>query len=272
MKRYMREQTPVEMLDAFEKRADEVNTPVPIQDSTKIQSSYECQYVVIPWKEEDDLNLSPFLSYHEAVQAGNEYYPEGYDIEEYNPDDYEWFDDESEDITSSIDPSDKVDPRDVANYANEADPVDDWYEDENSAWERLDCKRVLDQDGFWTEYCLYHNTVTGQYVTVFGDSDLYRPEDGYFDMEFDSESEAWEFFEDYPEDPFGGDDDIYGASLIDVRNTPEGRQLIDELEEAQEEIRSRGLSYDDDSEFWVRRYHDAVKKLKNDFGYHWNES
>ena len=51
-----------------------------IEDSQKIEGSYETQYRVVPWREEDDLNLSPFLSYREAQEAGKVYYPDGFDI------------------------------------------------------------------------------------------------------------------------------------------------------------------------------------------------
>lgn len=58
--------------------------------NNRIQGSYECQYIVIPWREEDDLDLNPFLSYREAQEAGEEFYPDGYDIEEYCPEDGEY--------------------------------------------------------------------------------------------------------------------------------------------------------------------------------------
>ena len=46
---------------------------------------------------------------------------------------------------------------------------------------------------FWTEYTLY--TLDFEYfVCVFGDSDIYRPEDGYFDFECDTLEEAVEWF------------------------------------------------------------------------------
>ncbi len=69
--------------------------------------------------------------------------------------------------------------------------------DEPSTYELIDKKSVMDSDGFYTDYCLYYDILNDRYVTVFGDSDLYRPEDGYFDAEFDSEEEALEWFENY---------------------------------------------------------------------------
>ena len=50
---------------------------------------YEVMYQVVPWKEKDDLNLSPCLTYAEAKEEGNHFYPEGYDIEEIEVEEYE---------------------------------------------------------------------------------------------------------------------------------------------------------------------------------------
>lgn len=69
--------------------------------------------------------------------------------------------------------------------------------EDSSNWELLDRKDVMDSDGFWTEYSLYTNPDTGEFVTVFGDHDIYRPEYGDIDAEFDSQEEAQEFFDDY---------------------------------------------------------------------------
>jgi hypothetical protein len=89
----------------------------------------------------------------------------------------------------------------------------------------VDSKSVPDSDGFMTDYTWYarirctadewykwlksrsaYNTHTlgdipdeyiDGYVFVFGDSDLYTPEDGEYDYECDSYEEATEWFEDY---------------------------------------------------------------------------
>ena len=74
---------------------------------------------------------------------------------------------------------------------------DDFIDSDESEWTELERKTVNDSDGFTTDYTLYRNNITGQYVTVFGDRDLYRPEDGVYDAEFDDENEAYEWFESY---------------------------------------------------------------------------
>ncbi len=75
---------------------------------------------------------------------------------------------------------------------------DSWYakNSDNGRWHLIDRKAVMDSDGFYTEYSLYGHD-DGRYATVFGDHDIYRPEDEDFDAEFDSEWEAREWFDDY---------------------------------------------------------------------------
>ena len=73
-------------------------------------------------------------------------------------------------------------------------------EEMENEWEQLKNKQVYDSDGFTTDYTLYHNIVTDQYVCIFGDRDLYRPENSDFDWEGDSEEEAFEWFDSYEED------------------------------------------------------------------------
>ena len=58
-------------------------------------------------------------------------------------------------------------------------------------------KSVADSDGFYTDYTMYEDTENGSYVFVFGDTDLYRPEDEDFDWECDTLEEAWDWFDVY---------------------------------------------------------------------------
>ena len=61
-------------------------------------------------------------------------------------------------------------------------------------------KEVYDSDGWRTEYTMYQdNYDNDHFVFVFGDSDLYDPNDGYeeFDYECDSRREADEWFDNY---------------------------------------------------------------------------
>lgn len=76
-----------------------------------------------------------------------------------------------------------------------------------SSWEMLETKSVPDSDGFYTDYTLYFNPVTGEYATMFGDRDIYRPGEGYFDETFETEEEAYEWFDDY--NGFEDDEDYF---------------------------------------------------------------
>ena len=68
-------------------------------------------------------------------------------------------------------------------------------------WTMIDKKDVQDSDGFWTEYCLY--TDGERFVCVFGDSELYGPEDeSSWDFETEYAEEAKEWFYCYGEEDF----------------------------------------------------------------------
>lgn len=65
-----------------------------------------------------------------------------------------------------------------------------------SEYVEVDSKSVQDSDGFTTDYTMYKDE-NGKYVFVFGDKDLYKPEDGDFDWEAETEEEAREWFDSY---------------------------------------------------------------------------
>lgn len=69
-----------------------------------------------------------------------------------------------------------------------------------SVWEEIRSKQVYDFDGFLTDYTLWYNNETGEWCTVFGDKDIYHPWDADHDMNFDSEDEAQDWFDDYDAD------------------------------------------------------------------------
>lgn len=79
----------------------------------------------------------------------------------------------------------------------------------DETWEFLESKSVLDFDGFWTEYTLWVNHETGMYVCIFGDPDIYTPENTSPDFETESEFVANEWFDDYDTGELEGEDDIY---------------------------------------------------------------
>lgn len=102
------------------------------------------------------------------------------------------------------------------NIVELADDIDDSYlieDDENyyddditsnpNIFKEIASKSVPDFDGFMTDYTMYLNTDTGEYVFVFGDKEAYGPENSSFDWECETEERAWEWFNNYR----GFDDD-----------------------------------------------------------------
>lgn len=62
---------------------------------------------------------------------------------------------------------------------------------------------------------------------------------------------------------------IKSYTFADILNDPQGHELINNIEEAEEEIRGRGIDPDDTSEFWVRARNHDIEALKQEFGYNW---
>lgn len=115
---------------------------------------------------------------------------------------------------------------------------------DDGEWEEVDSKVVEDSDGFMTDYVWY--TDGFKHVFIFGDSGIYRPEDGDFDWEIDivegKEAEAYkeaqEWFDSYTgfaeenltEANYGGAFDIRPDQYFtrdDVNDAAE--RVIDEL-------------------------------------------
>ena len=84
-------------------------------------------------------------------------------------------------------------------------------------------KSVPDSNGFYTDYTMYFNSNTGEYVFVFGDKDIYSPADGNFDWQCETESEAWEWFNSY--NGFADDDDsddiLESTEVVNSSYSPE---------------------------------------------------
>ena len=83
-----------------------------------------------------------------------------------------------------------------------------YNDDVDTEWAVLDTKRVLDSDGFYTDYTLYTNEDEDIYICMLGDKDLYGPDIDYADYETDDENAAWEWFNNY--EGFA-DDDVYSS-------------------------------------------------------------
>lgn len=91
----------------------------------------------------------------------------------------------------------------------------------------LDSKSVLDSDGFYTDYTLYQcedseGNIT--YVCIFGDNELYTPDNSDPDFETEDEDEAYEWFESYGE---SDEDDIYECQ--DIQSSEESKYTATDI-------------------------------------------
>ena len=77
----------------------------------------------------------------------------------------------------------------------------DYKDNDASQWQLVKQKSVMDSDGFMTDYCWYTNG--DKHIFMFGDCDLYEPDEDYADWVAETQQEASEWFDSY----VGFDDD-----------------------------------------------------------------
>ena len=109
----------------------------------------------------------------------------------------------------------------------------EWVDD-SFDWEYVDSKEVKDSDGFMTEYTWYTNDAEDTHIFIFGDSDIYGPDDSYADAEFDSYDLAKEWFDNY----YGFDHDEKDPDWVEFA---EDRPADDLEEEIKPNIESEEL-------------------------------
>lgn len=96
-------------------------------------------------------------------------------------------------------------------------PKTESFDDDFEQYTYIKSKDVNDADGYLTEYTMYYDEVEDRYVFVFGDSDIYNPNDGYeeFDYECDTERAADEWFDNYE-----GFEDLDEGLINEVQERP----------------------------------------------------
>ena len=101
---------------------------------------------------------------------------------------------------------------------------------------RIDSKHVKDSDGFLTDYTWGYDAATDQHIFIFGDSEVYTPEDSSPDWETDSEDTAQEWWDNYV-GPYEDDDLDEGLfnKLDAIESKVLGRNGVDALDEMSEE-------------------------------------
>lgn len=127
-------------------------------------------------------------------------------------------------VTADANPDHAVEiTYDVVEASEDIDDYDE-YED-LTEWEEIASRTVTDIDGFTTDYTLWHNTYTDEWICIFGDNDIYNPATSDADAEFDSEDEAREWFDSYEGLDY---DDILDTTAITASSLPagKGRRLL----------------------------------------------
>ena len=110
----------------------------------------------------------------------------------------------------------------------------------DSKWICLDIKHVRDSDGMLTDYALYTTKDQDKYICMFGDVDVYPPDEMYADAEFDTEEEALEWFEDYTGP--GDEDEDYDIYHDDIDSAEELDSDEDDLDHPDQEFDSADTS------------------------------
>ena len=92
----------------------------------------------------------------------------------------------------------------------------------------LKSKSVMDSDGFYTDYTLYEVTEDGdtKYVCIFGDNDMYNPDNTFADFESDDYDEAIDWYLNY--NGFADDEDVEAATDAEDEDENDLTQLPQE--------------------------------------------
>ena len=156
------------------------------------------------------------------------------------------------------------DLEDNSDELNESADMEDRYE-------KIKSKTVYDVDGFTTDYTLYFDHNENNYFTIFGDNELYGPEDSEHDWDFGSnEDEALEWFEDYEGfvDEDENEDDWDDAAWHDTADQEQTDQP-DYIPELTDDDLEAGQWYESLNEARKPKYYDTtfgynvIKDFKN---------
>ena len=207
---------------------DEVYQDDIILDEDIKETEYNVVIDNIEWSAENedlpsaiqhDFFLSPYDNLEDEIykfllEYSNGVAPLGYSID-YNQEDYYIKDD---DYIVDEDNAYHTESLDDEYWSSEENPLDDRYD-------YIDSKMVYDSDGMMTEYTMYYDTLDNKYVFVFGDSDLYKPEDEDFDWECETRDEAEQWFRNYK----GFEDDLDECNLKEAQGQNLYLKLRDEI-------------------------------------------
>lgn len=127
-------------------------------------------------------------------------------------------------------------------------------------FEYIKSKVVNDTDGFLDDYTMYKRLSDGKYIMIFGDKEMYAPEDTEPDAEFDTQREADEWFSSYGEDESIDPEDL---GLIDNISFDD---VTKESKELKESSRSEMIDWIEDN--WnTRENSDYLYQVLGDLGF-----
>ena len=114
----------------------------------------------------------------------------------------------------------------------------DYKDNDVTQWKLVKQKQVQDSDGFLTEYSWYTNG--DKHIFMFGDSDIYEPDEDYADWVTETEDEASAWFDNY--EGFGEDLDSFDI-VEDVDDTTTGNSNF--MNDGFERVYGDGLDLED---------------------------
>lgn len=88
-------------------------------------------------------------------------------------------------------------------------------------------KSVEDADGFYTDYTMYKDNVTGNFVFIFGDNEVYTPENESPDYVAKTAKEAYDWFDNY--EGFAEEMDEAFNEFAELDKKKEALEVKDEL-------------------------------------------
>lgn len=102
---------------------------------------------------------------------------------------------------------------------------DEGYED-TPGYTLVATKTVTDEDGFNTDYTWYKRESDGMNVFVFGDTDIYFPQDEYFDWEEEDDEAAKEWFDSYTGFDEEGEEERFSLGDYDLEEAKKPNDWI----------------------------------------------
>lgn len=103
---------------------------------------------------------------------------------------------------------------------------EDYPDTTGDRYYRIDIKHVKDSDGFLTDYTWWYDAATDYHIFIFGDSEMYTPEDSSPDWETDSEETAQEWWDNYV-GPY--DEEDFDESLEESYSNKDVKEFLDEI-------------------------------------------